>query len=166
MHPPTFSRGHDPMIEKDWVDKTERILEVLYYTDKQQVLYATIQLSKEAGRWWTAVNLLEKHRGGLEEMLWSCFKEVFFDRYFLASVCDAKADKFSALTQGSMTVQGYVARYIELSRFALCLIWSEYEKTRRFKKGLRKDIHRLVGRLQILEFSVLVDKATVIETDI
>ncbi|XP_057952951.1 reticulon-like protein B16 [Malania oleifera] len=63
-------------------------------------------------------------------------------------------------------MQGYAARYIELSCFALCLISSEYKKTQRFEKGLRKDIRRLVGMLQICEFSILVDKAIVIETGI
>ncbi|XP_057981254.1 uncharacterized protein LOC131166694 [Malania oleifera] len=130
IHPPTFSGGPDPMIAKDWVEKTKRLLEVLHCTDKQRVLYATFQLSGEAGRWWTAAN------------------------------------EFSVLTQGDMTVQGYAARYIKLSLFAPCLISNEYEKTRRFDKGLRKDIHKLVGMLQIREFSVLVDKTTVIETDI
>ncbi|XP_057975321.1 uncharacterized protein LOC131162732 [Malania oleifera] len=63
-------------------------------------------------------------------------------------------------------VQGYAAWYIELSHFTQCLISNEYDKTQGFKKGLRKDIHRLVGMLQIREFSVLVDKATVIEIGI
>ncbi|XP_057975322.1 uncharacterized protein LOC131162734 [Malania oleifera] len=136
MHPPTFSGGHDPTIVGDWVEKIERILEVLHCTNKQRVLYATFQLSREAGQWWTTVSLLEKQRAGPIKMSWSCFKEVFFN---------AKADDFSTLTQGSMMVQGYATQYIELSWFALCLISNEYEKTRRFKKGLRKDICRLAG---------------------
>ncbi|XP_057981313.1 uncharacterized protein LOC131166758 [Malania oleifera] len=110
--------------------------------------------------------ILQKQRVGVSEMSWSHFKEVFFKRYFAASTRDAKADEFSALSQGDIMVQGYATRYIDLSRFPPCLISSEYEKTQRFEKVLRKDIHRLVGMLQIREFSILADKATVIETDI
>ncbi|XP_057954092.1 uncharacterized protein LOC131148405 [Malania oleifera] len=161
MHPLTFSGGPDLMIAEDWVEKTKRILEALHCTDNQRVLHATFQL---AGQWWTTVSLLEKQRVGPTEMSWSRFKEVFFEIYFLASTRDTKADEFSVLTQGDMTVQGYAAQYIVLSHFASCLISSEYEKTRRFKKRLRKDIRRLVGMLQISEFLILVDKATVIET--
>ncbi|XP_057975426.1 uncharacterized protein LOC131162836 [Malania oleifera] len=166
MHPPMFLGGPDLMIVEDWVEKTERILEVLHCTDKQRVLYATFQLSGVAGRWWTAVSLLEKQRASLIEMMWSRFKEVFFERYFPDSTCDAKVDEFSVLKQGDITVQGYAAQYIKLSRFIPCLISNEYEKTWRFKKSPRKDIRRLVGMLQIRAFSILVDKATIIETDI
>ncbi|XP_057972804.1 uncharacterized protein LOC131160951 [Malania oleifera] len=149
-----------------WVKKTKRILEIIHYIDKQRVLYATFQLSGEARRWWTTVSLLEKQSVRPTEMTWSCFKEVFFKRYLPASTRDANADEFSILIHGDMMVQGYAAWYIEISRFALCLISNEYEKARRFEKGLRKDICRLVGMLQIREFSIWLDKAIVIETGI
>ncbi|XP_057982374.1 uncharacterized protein LOC131167595 [Malania oleifera] len=115
MHPPMFTREFNPIVAENWVQKIEKILKVLYYTDERKVLYATFQLAGEAKRWWTA---------------------------------------------------RYPARYIKLSRFALCLILNEYEKTRRFKKGLSKDIRRLVGMLQIREFPVLVDKAVVVEASL
>ncbi|XP_057965562.1 uncharacterized protein LOC131156133 [Malania oleifera] len=51
-------------------------------------------------------------------MSWFHFKKVFFERYFLASTCDAKANEFSSLTQGILIVQSYAARYMELSHFA------------------------------------------------
>ncbi|XP_057975226.1 uncharacterized protein LOC131162634 [Malania oleifera] len=135
------------MVAKDWVEKTKRILKVLHCTDRQRVLYATFQMFGEAGHWWTIVNLLEKQRAGVSEMSWNRFKEVFFERYFSTSARDAKMDEFSALMQGDIMVQWHAARYIELSRLAPCLVSSEYEKTRRFKKGLRKYIRRQVGML-------------------
>ncbi|XP_057969314.1 uncharacterized protein LOC131158462 [Malania oleifera] len=60
-------------------------------------------------------------------------------------------------------MQSYAAKYIELSRFAPCMILIEYEKAQSFEKGLRKDIRRLIGMLQIREFSVLVEKSAVVE---
>ncbi|XP_057981235.1 uncharacterized protein LOC131166676 [Malania oleifera] len=136
MHPPTFVGGPDPIIAEDWVKKTKRILEVLHCTNEQRVVYATFQLSGEAGRWWTTVNLLEKQRAGVSEMSWSHFKEVFFKRYFSASTRDAKADALFALSQGNIMVQGYVAWYIELSCFAPCLI---SKKATVIENGIRKD---------------------------
>ncbi|XP_057953807.1 uncharacterized protein LOC131148088 [Malania oleifera] len=76
MHPPMFVKGPDPIIAEDWVEKTERILEVLHCTDEQRVLYFTFQLSGEAGRWWTAVNLLENQRADVLKMSWSHCKEL------------------------------------------------------------------------------------------
>ncbi|XP_057958389.1 uncharacterized protein LOC131151158 [Malania oleifera] len=142
MHPPTFVGGLNPFIEEDWVEKTERILEVLHYTNRQRVLYATFQLSGEAGRWWIAVTLLEKQRASPSSMMWGRVKE------------------------GTLTVQRYAARYIDLSQFAPYMVPNEYKKAQRFERGLRKDIRRLLGMLQIREFSVLIDKATIVETDL
>ncbi|XP_057969428.1 uncharacterized protein LOC131158576 [Malania oleifera] len=163
MHPLTFTRGSDPIVVEKWVQKTEKILNVLHCTDKQKVLYTTFQLAGEAERWWMVVSLLEEQRANPSGITWRHFKEVFFERYFPASTRDAKADEFSSLIQGTLTVQSYTARYIKLSRFASCMISNEYEKTLRFEKDLRKDIRRLVGMLQIREFSILVDKAAIIE---
>ncbi|XP_057972691.1 uncharacterized protein LOC131160825 [Malania oleifera] len=124
------------------------------------------QLSRKAGRWWIVVSLLEKQRVGPSGMTWGHFKEVFFERYFSVSTRDTKADDFSGLIQGTLTVQRYASRYIELSRLAPYLVSNEYKKARRFERGLRKDIRRLVEMLQIREFSILVDKATIVETNL
>ncbi|XP_057965471.1 uncharacterized protein LOC131156037 [Malania oleifera] len=99
-------------------------------------------------------------------MTWDRFKEVFFKRYFPASVRDTKADEFLSLTQGTLTVQNYASRYIELYCFASCMISNEYEKAQKFGKGLWKDICRLVGMLQIRDFFVLVEKVVIVETSL
>ncbi|XP_057965424.1 uncharacterized protein LOC131155986 [Malania oleifera] len=163
MHPPMFTGGSDRIVAENWVQKTEKILKIQHCTDEQKVLYATFQLAREAERWWVAMSLLEEQRFDSPKMTYDHFKEVFFDRYFPSSVHDAKAYEFSSLTQGTLIVQSYAARYIKLSRFAPCMISNEYEKARRFEKGLRKDIRRLVGMLQIREFSILVEKAAIVE---
>ncbi|XP_057950899.1 uncharacterized protein LOC131145723 [Malania oleifera] len=121
------------------------------------------KLAREAERWWMTVSLLEEKRIDSSVMTCSHFKEVFFERYFPTSVRDEMTDEFLSLTQGTSTVQSCVVRYIELSHFASCMILNKYEKAWRFKKGLRKDIRRLVGMLQIQEFPVLVDKVVVVD---
>ncbi|XP_057976156.1 uncharacterized protein LOC131163583 [Malania oleifera] len=166
MHPPTFTGGSNPIIVENWVQKTEKILKVPHCTDEQKVLYATFQLVGEAERWWTAMSLLEDKRADPSGMTWSLFKEVFFKRYFPASTRDAKANELSSLTQGTLMVHNYAAKYIELSRFAPYLISNEYEKTWRFEKGLRRDIHKLVLMLQIWEFPIIVDKVVVINASL
>ncbi|XP_057972719.1 uncharacterized protein LOC131160856 [Malania oleifera] len=115
MQPLTFTRGPIPIVAENWVQKTEKILEILHCTDQQKVLYSTFQLAREVERWWT---------------------------------------------------MRYATRYIELSCFTPYLISNEFEKTLRFEKGLKKDIRRLVGILQIREFFILVDKATVVKVDL
>ncbi|XP_057977580.1 uncharacterized protein LOC131164422 [Malania oleifera] len=107
------------------------MFEVLHCTDQQKVLYSTFELAWEAKRWWTVVSLLEKRRANPYGMTWSRFKEVFFKRYFLVSTCDAKADEFSSLMQGTLMVQRYAVKYIELSRFMPYLVSNKYKKAQR-----------------------------------
>ncbi|XP_057975377.1 uncharacterized protein LOC131162795 [Malania oleifera] len=99
-------------------------------------------------------------------MTWGGFKEVIFERYFSVSTRDLKVNEFSGLKQGTLTMQRYAAKFIKLSRFAPYLVLNKYKKARRIERGLKKDIRRLVGMLQIRELSILVDKATITETDL
>ncbi|XP_057968046.1 uncharacterized protein LOC131157719 [Malania oleifera] len=135
MHPSKFTKGSDLIVAENWVQKTEKILKVLHCTDKQKVFYATFQLAREAERWWMTVGLLEEQITDSSRMTWGRFKEVFFETYFPTSIHDVKANEFSSLTQGTLTMQSYTAKYIELSHFAPCMISNEYEKARRFEKG-------------------------------
>ncbi|XP_057948210.1 uncharacterized protein LOC131143862 [Malania oleifera] len=96
-------------------------------------------------------------------------QKVLYSTFQLAGKAErwrTMADEFSSLTRGTLTVHRYAARYIELSRFTPYLISNKYEKARRFEKGPRKDICRLVGMLQIREFSIQVDKVTIVEADL
>ncbi|XP_057958486.1 uncharacterized protein LOC131151249 [Malania oleifera] len=51
MHPPTFSRGHDPTIEEDWFKKIERILEVLHCMNRveTQVMEEGLSIATPSG---------------------------------------------------------------------------------------------------------------------
>ena len=71
-----------------------------------------------------------------------------------------KEEEFRKLKQGDMTVAQYIARFNSLSRFAKSLVANKKEKCRRFERGLRPDILRLVGPQQIKKYSRLVDYAS------
>ncbi|KAF5454673.1 hypothetical protein F2P56_024320 [Juglans regia] len=71
--------------------------------------------------------------------------------------------EFTTLVQGTMTVHQYVARFIELSRFAAYLIPEEEKKARKFEQGLNEKLYERVVGFQIRNFSELVDKATIFE---
>ena len=50
------------------------------------------------------------------------------------------------MVQGSMTVEQYAAKFIELSRFGPHLILTEVKKTSRFQKGLNERLrHHLIA---------------------
>ena len=67
-------------------------------------------------------------------------------KYFPATARHAKAQEFLELKQGAMTVIEYVAKFIELARFAGDYVATDMAKVRRFENGLRLPIRgRIVG---------------------
>ncbi|XP_057958684.1 uncharacterized protein LOC131151454 [Malania oleifera] len=58
------------------------------------------------------------------------FRDMFFDRYYPASVREARIQEFLSLSQGSLIVQQYAVRFIELSRFYPYIFPDEVKKAR------------------------------------
>ncbi|XP_057972832.1 uncharacterized protein LOC131160983 [Malania oleifera] len=125
----------------------EELLTILHCTKEQKVQYATFKLVGEAKRWWRLVKLIEKQRLGPTVITWSHFKEVFFDQYFPAATWAAKVEEFLQLTQGSMTIQQYATKFVELSRFTSHMVLDEPLKAQIFKRGLRQGIRAQVVAL-------------------
>ncbi|XP_057975251.1 uncharacterized protein LOC131162661 [Malania oleifera] len=155
--------GVDPLVAKSWVQEMKKMLAVLSCTDAQKVLFATFKLTGEAERWWQAIKLLEEQWAVPTNMIWSRFKELFYDRYFPATTRAAKAEEFFYLTQGQLTVQQYAAKFMELSRFAPFMVPDEFQKARWFERGLKPRIHKQVAVLKVQSFLELEDGATVAE---
>ncbi|XP_057953805.1 uncharacterized protein LOC131148086 [Malania oleifera] len=63
-----------------------------------------------------------------------------------------------------MTVQQYVARFVELSRFTSHMVPDELKKARMFERGLMQGIRTQVVALLTQSFSVLSDRAMAVET--
>ncbi|XP_057981306.1 uncharacterized protein LOC131166752 [Malania oleifera] len=145
------------------MQEIEKTLTVLHCTDDQRVLCATYKFTGEAKRWWTAVKLLEEQRPVLVAMTWNQFKDVFFDRYFPATIRGVKVEEFLNLTKGHLTIQQYTTKFTELSCFAPYIIPDEAKKVRKFERGLRQEIYEQVAVLNERDFSELVGKATVAE---
>ena len=52
-HPPTFTRGGDPMVADHWFMQIEKVLEAMKITsDTTRIRLATFQLESEAQIWW------------------------------------------------------------------------------------------------------------------
>ena len=77
-------------------------------------------------------------------------------KYFPNTVRHAKVQEFLELKQGVMTVMNYVARFLELARFADDYVARDMAKVRRFENGLKLSIWaRIVGlRLQDMDSMV------------
>ena len=137
QNPPTFDGGPDPMAAENWLLKMEKLLRAFKCTDAQKVLYATYALQGSTNRWWSSTEpLLSTELGEDTPITWEKFKEVFNRTYFPDVVRDRNAREFSDLVQGAMTVEEYVAKFVELSRFAPYLIPDESKKVKSFGRAL------------------------------
>ena len=77
--------------------------------------FATFKLIEEAKHWWRSTKaILEGVDTERNPITWEKFKGVFYDNYFLKVVREQKEREFTNLVQGSMTVEQYVAKFIEL----------------------------------------------------
>ena len=79
-------------------------------------------------------------------MTWAEFHGLFMSKYFPATARHAKAQEFLELRQGTMTMMEYVARFIELARFADDYVATDMAKVRRVENGLKLSIRgKIVG---------------------
>ena len=107
-HPPTFTRGGDPMVADHWFMQIEKVLEAMEITsDATRIRLAAFQLEGEAQVWWRWARTSRD----LEAMTWAEFQELFMGKYFPDTARHEKAQEFLELKQGVMTMIDYVARF-------------------------------------------------------
>ena len=125
----------------------EKLSEALDCINSQKVQFATFKLIGEAKRWWRSTKaILEGMDTKRNPIIWEKFKGVFYDNYFPEVVRERKEREFANLVQESMTVEQYVAKFIELSHFGPHLILTEAKKASRFQKGLDERLrHHLIA---------------------
>ena len=69
-HPPTFTRGGDPMVADHWLMQVEKVLKAMEITfDTTKIRLAAFQLEGEAQVWWNWANTSRD----LEVMTWAEF---------------------------------------------------------------------------------------------
>ena len=86
-------------------------------------------------------------------------------KYFPATVRHVKAQEFLELKQGAMTMIEYVARFIELARFADDYVTTDVAKVRRFENGLRLFIRGRIVELRLENMDSMVRMAMTIERE-
>ena len=141
------------MVADHWFMQVEKVLKATKITSNMtRIRLAAFQLEGEAQVWWNWA----KTSRDLEAMTWAEFRKLFMGKYFPDIARHAKAQKFLELKQGTMTVIEYVARFMELARFADDYVPTDMAKVRRFENGLKFSIRgRIVGlRLQDMDSMV------------
>jgi hypothetical protein len=113
--PPIFSHAVEPMDADNWLKSVEKKLQVVQYNNREKVLLASHQLSGPTADWWDAY---VKAHEELESINWPEFRAAFRAHNIPQGVIKLNKE-FQDLKQGFMSVNEYVTKFTQLSRYAL-----------------------------------------------
>ncbi|MQL68331.1 hypothetical protein Taro_000603 [Colocasia esculenta] len=106
--------------------------------------YPTHSVHERADVWWASL-LRTRFEDGAVDVAWDEFVRLFRAKFVPEHVQDRMEQEFLSLTQGSMTVLEYEARFSELSKYAPHIVTDERRKTKKFVMGLKPSLRtRLV----------------------
>jgi hypothetical protein len=113
----------EPMDADDWLMSVEKMLHVVQCNNCEKVLLASHQLFGPSADWWDAY--MEAHEEP-ESINWPEFIVAFRAYRVLQGVVKLKKE-FQDLKQGFMSMNEYVTKFTQLSRYALHEV-NTYEK--------------------------------------
>jgi hypothetical protein len=158
--PPTFSHLVKPMDTDDWLKTIEKKLQVVQCNNREKVLFVLHQLEGPATDWWDAY--VEAHDEP-ESINWQEFKNSFRSHHVPLGVMKVKKKEFEDLKQGSMSVNEYVTRFTQLSRYAPDNMDTDEKKQDWFLNGLNDGLAYALEAHDFANFQDMVDKALVLE---
>ncbi|XP_021743468.1 uncharacterized protein LOC110709558 [Chenopodium quinoa] len=142
--PPTYQGEPDPTILENWLREFEKLFRAVWCPETSKVGCATYYLRDEADLWWKQNEATIKALPGFN---WTMFQEKVRDKFYPSFLQKQKAEEFSNLAMGNMSVTEYYTKFIELSRFAKESVSTEKSKARKFESGLTADLQlKLYGQ--------------------
>jgi hypothetical protein len=138
----------------------EKKLQVVQCNNREKVLVASHQLECPIVDWWDAH--VEAHEEP-ETINWQEFRNNFRTHHVPFGMMKLKKKEFEDLKQGSMSVNEYVTRFTQLSRYALDDVDNDEKKQDWFLNGLNDGLAYALEAHDFINFQDLVDKALVHE---
>jgi hypothetical protein len=158
--PPTFSHVVEPMDADDWLKSIEKKLLVVQCNNREKVLLASHQLSDPAADWWDAY--VEAHEEP-KSINWLEFRAAFCAHHVPEGVIKLKKKEFHDLKQESMSVNDYVTKFTQLSRYAPHEVDTDEEKQECFLNGLNDGLAYALEARDFKNFQGMVNKALELE---
>ncbi|MQL75467.1 hypothetical protein Taro_007837 [Colocasia esculenta] len=145
MLPPSFKGESDPLLAESWMREIEKISRAIKCADEDKVTLATYMLQERADVWWASL-LRTRFEDGAIDVAWDEFVRLFRAKFVPEHIQDRMEQEFLSLTQGSMTVLEYEARFSKLSKYTPHIVTEERRKTKKFVMGLKPSLRtRLVA---------------------
>jgi hypothetical protein len=153
---PTFSHAVEPMDADDWLKSVEKKLQVVQCNNHEKVQ----QLSGPAADWCDAyMETLEEP----ESINWLVFRAAFRAHHVPQWVIKLKKKEFQDMKQGSMSMNEYVTRFTQLSRYAPQGVDTDEKKQGCFLNGLNDGLAYALEARDFENFQEMVNKALVLE---
>jgi hypothetical protein len=138
----------------------EKKLQVVQCNNCEKVLLASHQLSGPAADWWDTY--VEAHVEP-ESIIWLEFRATFHAHHVPQGVIKLKKKEFQDLKQGSMSVNEYITKFTQLSRYALHEVDTDEKKQECFLNGLNDGLAYALEARDFENFQGMVNKTLVLE---
>jgi hypothetical protein len=158
--PPTFSKVMEPMDADDWLMSMEKKLQVVQCNNREKVLLASHQLSGPTADWWDAY--VEAHDEP-KSINWLKFRAAFHAHHVHQGVIKLKKKEFQHLKLGSMSVNEYITKFTQLSRYAPHEVDTAEKKQECFLNALNDGLAYALEAQDIENFQGMVNNAHVLE---
>lgn len=116
--PPTFEGGADLTEAEQWMSMIKIVLDFIGLVGNDRVKCATYTFKKDARTWWDVIT----QTLDITSMTWEEFVRLFNEKYYNEVVRQTKAEEFTVLTQGDMSVTEYTMKFDRLSNFAHSMV--------------------------------------------
>jgi hypothetical protein len=156
----TFSQAMEPMDADDWLKSMEKKLQVIQCNNHEKVLLASHQLFGPATDWWDAY--VEAHEEP-ESINWPKFRAAFRAHHVPQGVIKLKKKEFQDLKQGSMSMNEYVTKFTQLSRYAPHEVDTNEKKQECFLNSLNDGLAYALEARDFENFQGMVNKTLVLE---
>src|SRR5262249_22472533 len=135
MRPPFFKEESSPEVAEGWIRETKKIFHAIRCPEEDKVPLATFTLQDRADVWWPST--LRTVFDEREDVSWRDFLAVIRKKFFPELIQEKLEQEFLALTQGSMSVMEYEAKFTELEKFAPHICASERRRAAKFVRCLK-----------------------------
>nr|GFC33146.1 zinc finger, CCHC-type, retrotransposon Gag domain protein [Tanacetum cinerariifolium] len=140
LKPFAFRSAATPAEEEEWITHMEKLFQVLGCPDNFKTRLAAFKLEGDALSWWKAH--LRTQVGGdafADICTWVAFREIFYNRYFLASEQQCYEREYRSICQlDRENSREYMERFTRLASFVGAAAGDAQRQARHFKWGLKK----------------------------
>ena len=129
-------KDDEPSMEENWLERTERMLQQMHCTPKENLECTTSLLHNEAYQWWVSVTRTAPPKSVTWKFFLAEFRKQYVGRIYLSNM----RREFHNLKQRQMSVTEYQREFTQLRKYDPEMLVTEEEKCHKFEDGLNDHI--------------------------